>query len=203
MEEQELREYTFDIFQEIGNVGNGSAVTALSHILDTGINGKLPFVMQLDSNRLLERLGKEQENVMAVLFPFYGDISGMLLFIFKESFVSCLLKKIMDREAGFKSMDEQRLSVIKETANIMASSYFTAISSYTNKKIFISLPAVTVDMLGAVVTDPVSGITGIGENTVCIESGFSVEGSDDVNHLGLMMYQESTLDFLRALGGDL
>ena len=189
-----------DAFQEIGNIGSGSAVTALSHLMSEEITGSAPRVMPLDCSSLPDAFGKIDASAMGILLPFYGDVSGMLLFVLTEAFVKEMLLKTIGCSAGFREMDEYKLSVIREITNIMASSYFTAISAYTQKQIHISQPAVSIDMLGAMVTDPASWIMGLGEETICIESSFYLDESSSVNHLGLMLYQESTMQLLKAVG---
>lgn len=200
MNRSEIEALAKDIFHEIGNIGSGSAVTALSHLMSEEITGCPPRVMPLECASLPDAFGKIDESAMGILLPFYGDISGMLLFVLTEPFVRELLMKTIGCPAGFREMDEYKLSVIQEITNIMASSYFTAISAYMQKQIHISQPAVSIDMLGAMVTDPASWIMGLGENTVCIESGFYSKKESSINHLGLMLYQESTYEFLKAVG---
>lgn len=200
MKRSELDTLSKDAFQEIGNIGSGSAVTALSHLMSEEITGRPTRVMPLECASLPDTFGKIDESAMGILLPFYGDISGMLLFVLTEPFVRELLMKTIGCPANFREMDEYKLSVIQEITNIMASSYFTAISAYAKKQIHISQPAVSIDMLGAMVTDPASWIMGLGQDTVCIENGFYLEEENGVNHLGLMLYQESTCQFLQAVG---
>lgn len=200
MKRSELDILSKDAFQEIGNIGSGSAVTALSHLISEEIIARPPQVIPLECDRLPEAFGKIDESAMGILLPFYGDISGMLLFVLTEPFVRELLMKTIGCPANFREMDEYKLSVIQEITNIMASSYFTAISAYMHKQIHISQPAVSIDMLGAMVTDPASWIMGLGQDTVCIENGFYLKEDSNMNHLGLMLYQESTCQLLQAVG---
>lgn len=196
----EIKALAKDAFQEIGNIGSGSAVTALSRLMSEEITARTPQVMPLECSRLPDAFGKIDESAMGILLPFYGDVSGMLLFVLTERFVKELLMKTIGCPAGFREMDDYKLSIIQEIANIMASSYFKAISAYSQKQIHISQPAVSIDMLGAMVTDPASWIMDLGEDTVCVESGFYLKEESGMNHLGLMLYQESTFQFLEAVG---
>ena len=200
MIKNELETLAKDAFQEIGNIGTGSALTALSRLMSEEITGQTPRVIPLECPSLPDAFGKIDQSAMGILLPFYGDVSGMLLFVLTEAFVKELLMKTIACPAGFREMDEYKLSVIQEIANIMASSYFTAISAYTKKQIHISQPAISIDMLGAMVTDPASWIAVLGEDTVCIQSSFYWSEANGVNHLGLMLYQESSYQLLEALG---
>ena len=200
MKKDDFKEVALDIFQEMGNIGTGSAVTALSNMIGKPINECFPNVMLLDYEKLLEILGQEEESVLGLLFPVCGEISGLLLFVWKQDFISDIFESFQGVKAGLRDLDEEKLSVMEEIANIMASAYFTAISSYTDKKIEIHSPAVSVDMVGAVVTEPAGWTAGRGKYIVCVESGFYVKEREKASHLCFMMYQESTIGFLKSLG---
>lgn len=200
MKKDNTEEVAIDIFQEMGNIGTGSAVTALSNMIGRPINESFPNVMLLDYDRLLEILGQDDESVLGLLFPVCGEISGLLLFVWKQDFVSDIFEAFQGGKVMLKDLDDEKLSVMKEIANIMTSAYFTAISSYTDKKIEIHAPAVSVDMAGAVVTEPAGWTAGKGKYIVCVESGFYWQDESEASHLCFMMYQESTLGFLKSLG---
>lgn len=200
MKKDNMEEEATDIFLEMGNIGTGSAVTALSNMIGRPINEIFPNVMLLDYDRLMEILGQEDERVLGLLFPVCGEVSGLLLFVWKQDFVSDIFESLQGTKARLQDLDEEKLSVMKEIANIMTSAYFTAISSYTDKKIEIHAPAVSVDMAGAVVTEPAGWTSGRGKYIVCVESGFYGQDEKKASHLCFMMYQESTVGFLKSLG---
>ena len=193
MKKDTMEEEATDIFLEMGNIGTGSAVTALSNMIGRPINEIFPNVMLLDYDRLMEILGQDDERVLGLLFPVCGEISGLLLFVWKQDFVSDIFESLQGTKARLQDLDEEKLSVMKEIANIMTSAYFTAISSYTDKKIEIHAPAVSVDMAGAVVTEPAGWTSGRGKYIVCVESGFYGQDEKKASHLCFMMYQESTV----------
>lgn len=201
MEERQLqKELCLDIFQEMGNVGTGSALTALSGMMQQAISENLPKVMKLNGDNLLDTFGCVEDSIMGVLFPFDGAISGMFLLAFDEECVSGLLNHLLGCRADLGNMDEEKLSVIKEIANLMASSYFTAISAYTNLRIEISVPAISTDMAGAMVLDTVGWFGEDDGDAACIESSFTVEGCTGASHMVLMLCRDSAIRFLGALG---
>lgn len=202
MKDRQLeKELCLDIFQEMGNIGTGSALTALSSVMEQAISENLPKVMKLNCDNLLDTFEHVEESIMGVLFPFSGEISGMFLLAFEEGCVSVLLNHLLGGYANPDNMNEEKLSVIKEIANLMASSYFTAISAYTSLRIELSVPAISIDMTGALVLDTVGWFSGDNGDAVCIESSFSIKGQLGTSHMVLMLYQESAVKFLEALGG--
>lgn len=193
-------ELAFDIFREMGNIGTGSAVTALSNIIETPITEKVPEVIRLGYENLIQSIGQEEERVLGILFPVSGEISGLLLFVWKQELVDGIFRSLVGTGAVLKELDEEKISVMKEISNIMASAYFKAISSYTHKKVELREPAVTVDMVGAVAAEPAGWTVGRGKDIVCIESSFTYPGAADESHLCFQMYRESSIEFLRSLG---
>lgn len=190
-----------DIFRELGNIGTGSAVTALSNITRAAIDETLPQVFQLDSVRLMHMVGKDDEKAYGFLFPIGGEISGMLLLLLQTEFVDNVLK-LINRGGGWNPEEEQ-ICVVQEIANIMTSSYFNAVASYSGKLLEIYEPAVSCDMIGAIVTDPASLVSRDGGSPVCVESSFSMRDSDASGHLCFMIYQDSIEQFFQSLGVNL
>lgn len=200
MKKEKKDELALDILREMGNIGIGSAVTALSNMTGKPIDERFPKAMRLNYGRLIEILGAVDESVLGILFPVCGELSGYLLFVWKQDFVSEIFKALTGAETSLRELDEERISIIKEIANIMASSYFTAISSYTGKNIELHAPAVSVDMVGAVVTDQAGWNPSREKDMVCIQNGFSTQKEGEVSHLCFMMHQESAIHLLQSLG---
>ena len=101
MKRSEIETLAKDIFHEIGNIGGGSAVTALSRLISEEITGRPPVVMPLECSKLPDAFGEPDKSAMGILLPFYGDVSGMLLFVLTEPFVKELLLKTIGCPAGF------------------------------------------------------------------------------------------------------
>lgn len=203
MNQEEIKETARDAFREMGNIGAGSAVTVLSNIIGKSVTEMLPNVMRLEYDRLINTFGVENEKVLGLLFPVHGEISGLLLFVLKKGFISEIFEHLTGEKAELGGLSETKMSFLKEIADIMASAYFTALSSYTKKKVEISVPAVSADMAGALVADTAGWAAQKGPGSVCIETGFAGTDPKEACHLCFMMYQESTYGFLKSLGVDI
>ena len=60
---EELGENQMDVFREIGSIGNGNAITALSGILSEKISMELPEVNILEFNMAQNKIGDAEEIV--------------------------------------------------------------------------------------------------------------------------------------------
>uniref|UniRef100_UPI000B02FA63 hypothetical protein n=1 Tax=Mediterraneibacter glycyrrhizinilyticus TaxID=342942 RepID=UPI000B02FA63 len=73
---EELGENQMDVFREIGSIGNGNAITALSGILSEKISMELPEVNILEFNMAQNKIGDAEEIVGAVLVEMSGELSA-------------------------------------------------------------------------------------------------------------------------------
>lgn len=67
------------------------------------------------------------------------------------------------------------LSAMKEIGNIIASSYLSAIASMTNMNIAPTVPYLSVDMAGAILSIPAIQFGQYGDNALLIETSFGGE----------------------------
>ena len=84
---EELGENQMDVFREIGSIGNGNAITALSGILSEKISMELPEVNILEFNMAQNKIGDAEEIVGAVLVEMSGELSGLMMLILKRDFI--------------------------------------------------------------------------------------------------------------------
>lgn len=146
---EELKEQQVDVFREIGSIGNGNAVTALSGLLSEKISMEMPEVDILEFNQAQKKMGDAEEIVGAVLVECSGELSGIMMLILKEKFIQQLVSKVLSGEVhDLLAMGEMEQSLLVEIGNIMLSSYANAISSLTNIQINLSVPQMAVNMLG-------------------------------------------------------
>lgn len=196
------REIATDVFRELGNVGTGSASSVLADIMGERVTGNLPRVMNLDCSRLLECMEEIEKRRMGILFPFTGEVSGSYLFVLEESFVSRILEKSIGRAEDFDSLDDYGRAAINEMVNLMASSYFKAISSYTGLKIEIFPPAVSIDMTGAMLLDTASAFQMKEEEILCIKNSFFLQKEAGENAIVMLLHKEAVIQILNVLEVD-
>lgn len=186
-----------DIFCEMGNIGTGASMASLSHIIGAEVNYSPSVVNAGGYDGLSSWFGYAGENVAAVLIPFCGSIGGMIFQVYKNEMVNTILGGVLEREPGSCELDGRHLDILKEVANITASSYLTALSACSGCRIDISEAAVSMDMVGAIITELI-GTAGNYGGVLCIGNRFSVNGADD-SHILVMLDKESAGKLLEAL----
>jgi len=174
-----LDEMQYDVLKEIGNIGAGNATTALSQMLSKKMDMSVPKVALISFNEISNIIGSEEQIVVGILLELEGEINGMMMFFFDIKSAHHLVDVLMQRPIENKSIDEEstefseiEMSALNEIGNIVAGSYLTAIATLTNMKIISSVPNMTIDMVGALLSVPAIEFGKYGDKLLLIESQF-------------------------------
>lgn len=197
---EQVTENYYDVLREIGNIGAGNAMTALSQMLQCKVDMKVPQVRLLEFQEVGEMIGGEEQIMVGVFLGVEGDITGSMMFMVEEKSARHLIQKItMGMMAQGCEFDEMGLSAMKEVGNIITGAYLNSLSTLTNLKIFPTPPALTVDMAGAILSVPAIQFGIFGDKILMIESRFYDEIELD-GYFILIPDMESYAKILAALG---
>lgn len=193
----------FDILKEIGNIGAGNATTALAKMLQMKMDMSVPKVALLPFKDISQLIGSEDQIVVGILLDMGGEINGMMMFLFDTKSAHHLVNKLMMQEDVVDDyatdFTEMEMSAISEIGNIVSGSYLTALASLTNLKVQASVPSLTVDMIGALMSVPASEFGKYGDKLLLIQSQFGEEGY--VNGYFMLIPELESYDrILSALG---
>ncbi len=171
----------YDVLREIGNIGAGNATTALSQMLNSKIDMKVPNVELLEFKELSDIVGGAENLVVGILFTLGGDIDGMMMFMLDMSASRHLVNILMGNPAGDTrdEFNEMELSALNEIGNIISGAYLSSLSSLTNLVISTSIPYMSIDMAGAILSVPAIEFGKIGDKALLIETEFG----DDVREV--------------------
>ena len=195
---EELGENQMDVFREIGSIGNGNAITALSGILSEKISMELPEVNILEFNMAQNKIGDAEEIVGAVLVEMSGELSGLMMLILKRDFIKTMIKKVLSYEK--ENLLEMEESLLIEVGNIMLSSYISALSSLTNIQIHLSVPQFAVNMLGGILSMPMAMMGIESDKIMMITGAFSIGGEEMDSNILLLPDIRSLNVLMKKLG---
>ncbi len=197
---EQVTENYYDVLKEIGNIGAGNAMTALSQMLQCKVDMKVPQVKLLEFSEVGEIMGGEEQIMAGVWLGVEGDITGSMMFMVEEDSARHLIQKItMGMLPPGKEFEEMGLSAMKEVGNIITGAYLNSLSTLTNLKIYPTPPALTVDMAGAILSVPAIQFGVFGDKILMIQSQFY----DDIELDGyfiLIPDLESYAKILTSLG---
>lgn len=167
-----LNQEYYDILREIGNIGAGNATTALSQILNCKVDMSVPEVSVLDFNQMGEVMGGDDKIMTSVYLMVEGDISGSIMFLLEKESARSLVARLMGVKEETEELTEMEQSAIKEIGNIITASYLNSLATLTGLKIYPSVPALCVDMAGAIMSVPAIEFGTMGDKILLIQNKF-------------------------------
>lgn len=197
---EQVTENYYDVLKELGNIGAGNAMTALSQMLQCKVDMKVPQVKLLEFSQVGELMGGEEQIMVGVFLGVEGDVTGSMMFMVEEASARHLIQKItMGMLPEGSEFDEMGLSAMKEVGNIITGAYLNSLSTMTNMMIYPTPPALTVDMAGAILSVPAIQFGIFGDKILMIQSQFYDEIELD-GYFILIPDIESYAKILTALG---
>ncbi len=200
-----LDDMQYDVLKEIGNIGAGNAMTALSKMLNLKMDMSVPKVALVPFTDIETIIGPEDQTVVGILLGMEGDIDGMMLFVFDTKSALHLVNTLMMRDVtenedmDLHELSDMEMSALNEIGNIVSGSYLNAISALTNMKMISTPPSMTIDMIGALLSLPATEFGKYGDKLLLIQSQFGE--LDFVNGYFLLIPELNSYDkILTSLG---
>lgn len=175
----EMTNEHFDILREIGNIGAGNATTALAQMLQCKVDMAVPQINLLEFKDIGAAMGGEELIMAGIYLGVEGDITGSIMFLVEKESARHLVSKLMGMAMEGEEFSEMELSALKEVGNIITGAYLNSLSSLTNLKIFPSIPDLTVDMAGAILSVPAIEFGALGDRILLIQTKFFDDVSID------------------------
>jgi chemotaxis protein CheC len=196
-----------DILKEIGNIGAGNSATALSQLLQKKIDMKMPDVKIVSFDEMMELAGGAENVVACVYLRIEGDAPGSMFFVLSLQHATRFVQQLTgDRNIDFSAppYSEIGLSAFQELGNILAGSYLSSLSDFTKLHLYPSVPAVSVDMVGAVMSFGLLELSHSYDYAIVIDTILTEEGQsvNDVlkGHFFLLPDPDSFEIIFHALG---
>lgn len=168
----EMSNEYFDVLRELGNIGAGNATTALAQMMQCKVDMSVPKVQLLEFKELGEAMVGEETVMAGIYLGIEGDIKGSIMFLLEKKAAKHLVGKLMGMESEGDEFSEMEFSALKEVGNIITGSYLNSLSSITNLVIYPSVPDLTVDMAGAILSVPAIEFAALGDRMLMIQTQF-------------------------------
>lgn len=197
----ELNSFELDTLREIGSIGTGNAATALSQMLGQEVQITLPEVRIMGYNEAIEWIGGPEAITAGVLVRIGGELSGIMLSVQPLEFVNLLLGSMFGRQiSDYSELGHLERSALIEIGNIMISTFINALSGLAEIRLELTVPCLTVDMQGAILTVPMAEYGGQTDYLMTIGGNFICDGQQVPCRLLLSPDIRSLNFLLRKLG---
>lgn len=209
MYENKITTMHLDILKEIGNIGAAHAATALSTLLNKRIEMNVPKVEMVSFDDMMELAGGPESVVAGIYLRIEGDVKGSMFFVLPVEQASQFIQKLVqDDTVDFQTgvVSEIAASALQELGNILSGSYLSALSDFTSLNIFPTVPALSVDMVGAIISFGLVEISHVSDYVIVINTSISdeetVNGEAVTGHFFLLPEPDSFHAIFQALGVD-
>lgn len=186
-----------DALQEVGNIGAGNAATSLSQLLNEKVDMTVPSVNIIPFDDIFSKIGVE-EVVVGVIVRVLGDIPGNILFTLDKDVALNIISSLLGEEQEL--ITEIGNSALCEIGNIISSSFMNAIAKFTNLILLPSVPAVALDMMGAILSTTFIESGQFDEYVLDLETQFLQENRKVSGHFYYIPMPGSLEKILNSLG---
>jgi chemotaxis protein CheC len=205
--DQKITSLHLDILKEIGNIGAGHAATALSTLLNKKIDMKVPHVRIVSFDEMMEMAGGPDNVVVSVFLRIEGDAPGSMFFVLPLTQGSRFIHQMTgETEFSFEQppYSELGLSAMQELGNILSGSYLSSLSDFTNLNLYPSVPALSVDMAGAIISFGLLEVSQSSDKAIVIDTALKedemAETESVKGHFLLLPDPESFDTIFKSLG---
>lgn len=177
----EISPFQIDQLKEIMNIGASHASTALSQMVEQPVDLTVPSAHIDTIDNIEKYFANPNDQVRAVLIKVFGDINGLMYFLFshknEQKLIDLLLYYIKDK----KIKKELEASVVEELGNVLVGASLTAFSKFLDLSLLHSFSKVFRGSLIDVVKKV--GVEVVGEKGVALmfEIDFSISGEQNID----------------------
>jgi chemotaxis protein CheC len=198
-----LSSIQLDALCETANIGAGHAATALATLLNTKIEMSVPRARILPFTEVSALMGGAETHVLAIYFHVSGPVPVSILFVMTidkaRQLVEMLLGNPCEKPVS-GSFTDLEFSAMMELGNILSSTYLNALATFINIRFQPSVPALAVDMAGAILNAILAQYGDVADQVLVLEAGFKKEDMDVVGNLFLLPGPGSLEMILSSLG---
>ncbi|RLQ95723.1 chemotaxis protein CheC [Falsibacillus albus] len=178
--EQRITNLHLDVLKEIGNIGAGHAATSLSTLLNRKVDMKVPNVHIVSFDEMMEMAGGAENVVVSVFLRIEGDAPGSMFFLLSLDQATRFLHQMTgDPTLSLEESPyaEMAVSAMQELGNILSGSYLSSLANFTNLNLYPSVPALSIDMVGAIVGYGLIELSQTSDYAIVIDTALNEEGS--------------------------
>ena len=203
--ETPITDMHLDVLKEIGNIGAAHAATSMSQLLDRKIDMHVPNVELVSFDGMFDLAGGAEKIVAGIFLRIEGDLSGSMFFVLPLDSANHFIQRLIgDSSFNKPPLSEIGISAMQELGNILSGSYLSALSDFTGLKIYPTVPSLSVDMVGAIVSFGLIEVFHHSDEVIVIDTQIweeSADGRSSIDgHFFLLPDPSSYLTIFRSLG---
>lgn len=200
-----ITEIQLDAFREIGTIGAGNGATALSQLMNRKIGMSVPAIKILPFSEVPDEVGGPETLVTGIITTVEGPAPCNILFLFPIESAKYLANKLLGGDSGNAGNEEtfsdMGKSALAELVNIVSGAYLNSLVSFTGLRFTPSVPALAIDMAGAILDTVLAQIGIAGDRALLLQTEFNeTEEKNVTGHFFLLPEEGSLEKILQSIG---
>lgn len=150
-----------------------NAAVGLSEMVGHAIDLEIPHIERLSIQELTTSIGSPETETVAIYLLVEGDLAGQAVLLCRPTCALRLVDLLMEQPEGTTTaLDAMGRSALAEVGNLTVSYFLNELASRADLSLHPSVPAVTVDMLTALLQQLVSPLAAANEEVLLIDAIF-------------------------------
>lgn len=197
-----ITEFQLDAFREIGTIGAGNGATALSQLMNRKIGMSVPAIKILPFSEVPDEVGGPEILVTGIITTVEGAAPCNILFLFPVASAKFLADKLLGGNTGNEeTFSDMEKSALSELVNIVSGAYLNSLASFTGLRFTPSVPALAIDMAGAILDTVLAQIGIAGDRALLLQTEFNeTEEKNVTGHFFLLPEEGSLEKILQSIG---
>jgi len=171
-----------DVLKELGNIGSGHAITALSNLLNSKVRVELTSVKIIPFWKIPELFDNPNADVFGIFSKIADKENLSIIQIFTKESVINLINRLTEFDKIFieniesiNDLDQLSYSIINEIGNILAAHYSNALADLMSIKIVPDIPKLALDNLTALLNEIIAKYSQLSDYTIIIKTKLSTK----------------------------
>jgi chemotaxis protein CheC len=136
--------------EKMAQEGADNSSNALSRIVNQAVSVETIAVRAIPVEKIPEIIGSPEEMVTTVIMEVRGEVNGNIMLVYPKQSAINVADLLAKRDLGTTTqLAELDKSALKESGNIIAGSFLSAISNYLQINMIETIPDIASDMLKA------------------------------------------------------
>jgi len=196
-----ISEFQLDAFREIGTIGAGNGATALSQLMNRKIGMTVPAIKILPFSKVPEEVGGPEIPVTGIITTVEGPAPCNILFLFPINSARFLVDKLLGSDDIVnENISDMGKSALSELVNIVTGAYLNSLASFTKLQFTPSVPALAIDMAGAILDTVLAQIGIAGDHALLLQTVFTETEENVTGHFFLLPEAGSLEKILQSIG---
>ncbi len=196
-----LSEFEFEALKRIGAEGASNGAKALSLMMEKTVGMGVSLIKVLPLTEVAEAMGGAETVVAGIFLTAGGPAPCNILFIFPIESAKTLAGHLVEYSYAYdEEIDFMGKSALSEVGNVVSGAYLKSLSDFTEMEFIPSVPALAIDMAGAVLDAVLARVGMTDDMAVLMETVFSEIEQNVIGHFFLLPEAGSLDKILEAIG---